>query len=195
MPDLTPESVAEAVAVAARVEGWMPEPELDALVRLAAAVEAGHKIVEVGTYRGRSSVALALGARLGNGAAVYTFDPHLPFQGLLGGRFSEADQEAKFRNLLDTGVAAEVLASSIDSRIAAAGWPDADVGLLLVDGDHREDAVRADVAAWRPLLSEGATVVFDDAHQPGVDTVIRELLASSGLSPADRVGSLAIVRT
>ncbi len=192
MPDR--EAVAAAVAAAATVEGWMQPTELEVLVELAAAVPGRCTIVEIGTYRGRSAVALALGASLGAGARVYTFDPHLAATGARGGTFGPADQAAKYANLDRLGVGDRVFAVGLDSKVAAAGWPAADVGLLLVDGDHREAAVRADMAAWEAHLIGAAVVVFDDADYPGVAAVIESLAASGQWEEAGRRRKLRWLR-
>ena len=66
------------------------------------------------------------------------------------------------------------------STIAAAEWSGPRVGLLFVDADHEESAVRADVAAWRPHLAEKHVIaldVIDTPRNPGVRVVAEELAA------------------
>jgi len=180
-----------AVDVADGVEGWMPRPQLHLLASMAAEVDADSVIIEVGTYRGRSAVALALGAASGAGARVYTFDPHLTFQGARGGSFGPHDQAELYANLTRTGVGAGVFVASIDSTIAARGWPQRNVGMLFIDGDHRMEAVLADVRAWAPHLRDGTPVVFDDFDYHEVMAAIAELEQSGVIEPLgtdDRLG-------
>src|SRR5437868_8006845 len=61
--------------------------ELLFLEGLAREVQPPECIVEVGSYRGRSTAALAAGSRAGGGAAVYAIEPHEQFTGVLGGQF------------------------------------------------------------------------------------------------------------
>src|ERR1700722_20931863 len=69
------------------------------LYSLARDVDAG-VIVEVGSYRGRSTVALALGSRAGHGAPVFAIEPHESFHGPLGGDFGPEDRGFFYRAML-----------------------------------------------------------------------------------------------
>jgi hypothetical protein len=40
------------------------------------------------------------------------------------------------------------------------------IALLHIDGNHAIDAVRADIAAWKPFVRHGGWIVFDDYHWP-----------------------------
>ena len=169
-----PEEGADLAQVDA-TEGWLSLAEARALRRLAREVGAGRSIVEVGSYRGRSTVALALGARRGSGAIVYAVDPHAPFVGARGGRFGPQDRAAFYANVVRAGVGESIALVGLPSSMAARGWTRADVGLLFLDGDHRYEAVRADFEAWAPHLSEGAIVAFDDCDFADVARLIGEL--------------------
>src|SRR5688572_23455379 len=157
-----------ALDVVDGVEGWLAREEAALLMDLAAAVPARQAVVELGNYRGRSTVALALGARDGCGAQVYSVDPHLEFAGPRGGRFGRADQAHPYANLARTGVGAGVSVIGLDSRGVAAAWSSPQVGLLFVDGDHRYESVRADFEAWRPHLAPDARIAFDDCDYADV---------------------------
>jgi MMP 1-O-methyltransferase len=157
------------------VEGWRPRDQAELLVRLAGRVERDQAIVEIGNYRGRSTVALALGAKLGHGAQIYSVDPHLDFTGPRGGRFGREDQQHLYANLARAGVGALVSVVGLPSHAVAESWRGPRVGLLFIDGDHRYEAVRADFAAWQPHLAPGAIVAFDDSDFADVARAIAEL--------------------
>ena len=148
-----------------RSVGMITVAEAGLLRELAGAVPSGACIVEVGSYRGRSAVALAQGAAR-NGVAVYAVDPHEAFTGVNGASFGPADRRAFYRAMLRTGAADTVRLVNLPSTVAAAGWH-LPVGLLWVDGDHRAEAVRADWDAWAPHLTPTARVALDDSTQPG----------------------------
>jgi predicted O-methyltransferase YrrM len=174
------------------VEGWLAREEAALLMDLAAAVPACEAVVELGNYRGRSTVALALAARSGGGAQVYSVDPHLDFTGPRGGRFGRHDQEHLYANLARCGVGAAVSVVGLDSRRVAAAWGDVAVGLLFIDGDHRYEAVRADLDAWRPHLAPGARVAFDDCDFADVARLIAERCAAGELAVCARAGKVAV---
>jgi len=158
----------KALEVALEVEGQVSPKELLVLMDLASQVRRGHVIVEIGTYRGRSAVALALGSRLGCGGRVYAVDPHLEFRGAKGGQFGPQDMAALYANLDRAGVGELVAVACLPSTAVAKTWPEQNVGLLWLDGDHSYEGVRSDFDAWFPHVVSGGTVVFHDVDAPGV---------------------------
>lgn len=171
------------------IEGLMSERELERLATIAADVMPDQAIVEIGSYRGRSSSVMAAAARFGNGARVTAIDlwPQ-PNQ-----HERDLDHADRQRGALE----------AFTATMEAQGWPVtplrahsvniADswiqpVGLAFIDGDHSYAAVAHDYHAWGPLVARGGVIAFhdyfDDADLsvPG-DTarVIDELVMASGL--------------
>ena len=64
----------EALAVVRDVDGWMSPDQAERLYRAAAGTHAGEQIVEIGSFRGRSTIVLASAAP--EGVAVVAIDPH-----------------------------------------------------------------------------------------------------------------------
>jgi MMP 1-O-methyltransferase len=168
-----------------RIPGATSEAELAQLYELARQARTGC-IVEIGAYQGRSTVALALGAKSGAGTPVYVIEPHEVFEGVLGGRFGPGDRVAFFHNMLEYGVVEQVRLVNLSSEVVAPGWT-LPVALLWIDGDHRYEAVRRDVDCWAPHLTADANVVFDDATVDGPQRVIEEQRAA-GWTLVNRVG-------
>ena len=170
-----------------KVEGMIGDKEADLLTRLAGEVEDGC-IVEVGSWRGMSTIALAKGARV----PVYAIEPHEVFTGVLGGQFGPADRRAFFENLLRAEVVERVRLVNLSSEVVAPGWK-LPVGLLWIDGDHRYEAVRRDFESWEPHVR--GKVAFHDAIQPtlGPAQLIDELLAS-GYELVEHVQGTKVLR-
>lgn len=160
-----------------RLEGLIPRLVGHHLHHLAANVPADLAIVEIGSYKGKSTAYLAAGAAAGHGAPVYAVDPwdlqDVPPPGpgpagvirsaAIKYGFGQVDtREAFHRQLSAAGVADRVTAIRGFSTDVAAQWYEPPVGLLYLDGDHTEAGVAADVTAWWPLLANPATIVFDD---------------------------------
>src|SRR5262245_5315011 len=59
------------------VHGWLTEREGQALYRLARACTGRGAIVEIGSWKGKSTVWLAHGSRAGRSVHIYAVDPHL----------------------------------------------------------------------------------------------------------------------
>jgi hypothetical protein len=163
------------------------------LYELAGQVERGC-IIEVGSYRGRSTVALARGAAAGHGAPVYAIDPHEPFVGVRGQRFGPEDRAAFMRNMVRTGAYRYVRLLNVSSEVVSPGW-NQPVGLLWLDGDHAYEAVRRDFNAWEPHLLPTSDLVLDDADDPqlGPHRLVREL-TDEGWSVAAHVDKIVHLR-
>ena len=177
---------------AALVEGWLSDAQGRALFRAAADTRGRGAIVEIGSWKGRSTTWLASGARLA-GHGVYAIDPHRRSR-----EYPEAETEAEFlANLARNGLAAvvEPLVMTSDDAAARIAGP---VELLFIDGDHSYEAVRRDAELWLPRLIDGGTVMFHDvatAAYSGPRRVVREMVCRSPLfHRIGRVGSMVVAQ-
>lgn len=157
--------LAPALPLVMSVEGMLSEDEAAALFRLAS--EATGAIVEIGSYRGRSTVALALGSRMGKGYPVYAIDPHETFTEPGGFHFGRADAVAFTQNLIEAGVADLVRVVQLP---ASAVVFDEAIALLWIDGDH--DAALRDFRQFAWKIPLGGRVAFHDRHLEGVKAAI-----------------------
>lgn len=191
----------KATAHLAALIGLTSVAACERLADLAAQVPADQAVVEVGVFKGRSACYLAFGALHGKGARVWAIDPwDLPGKRRSSSKatpFSRTATRRKFRRQVrSVGLEDRITAVRAFSVDAAHDWQGPPVGLLHVDGDHRERAVRADWEAWRPHLATGAVVVFDDYNDrpehAGVRAVVDSLVE---LRPVTHeLGRLAVGR-
>jgi predicted O-methyltransferase YrrM len=167
------------------------------LQRLAAGLARGC-IVEVGSYRGKSAVALALGVRDNEAEprpAIFCIEPHQPFVGYYGGTFGPADRRAFYETMCRTGAFNEVALINLSSEEVAPLWH-RQVGLVFIDGDHRYPAVRRDFELWDPHLPAGGLVAFDDATDPGGGPyrLIGEILQDGHYQSIETVGKIEVLK-
>lgn len=182
------------LAAALNVDGQIKPVEAELLYQLASQVPADQAIVEIGSYRGRSTIALALGSQQGHGARVYAIDPHEAYTGPRGGVFGPADQAARYRNIAEAGVGEIVSIICLRSTAVAAGWAQRNVGLLWLDGDHTYAGLKADVEGWAPYLVDGATVAFHDDQYPDVARLLEELTAADRMTFLGKVWAISYYR-
>ena len=179
---------------AMRLPGMVSIPEAVLLHDLARDVTDG-AIVEVGCYRGRSTVALSIGSKTGHQAPIFSLDPHETYTGVNGGTFGPQDRAAFFSAMLRTGSYQNVRLINLSSEEVTPGWTHA-VGLLWLDGDHSAAGVRRDFGCWWPFLLPGSIVAFDDSRDeasgPGV--VIAEEVDSGRLEFLDRTEGITTLR-
>jgi len=168
-----------------KTEGMTPLNKFTYLFEKAKNVPVNDIIIEVGAYRGRSAVALSLGAKSGNKNSIYSVEPHKEFTGIYGGKFGPEDRKVYMQTMLDTLAYQNVNLVNLSSENVNA--LDCKVGMLWIDGDHSYEGVRRDVDIWQPRLSTNAIVVFDDTGKvdDGPRLVVNELLESELFSVLD----------
>jgi predicted O-methyltransferase YrrM len=177
-------STFEATAAAvADVEGWMTPDQARRLWDRASALRAGERIVEIGSFRGRSAIVLARAAA--EGVDVVAIDPHAgndrgPQE--ITGKEAEAaeDHEVFHRNLEEAGVADRIQHLRLFSD-AALGEVSGPVHLLYIDGAHRWRPAAADIRQWGDRVPPGGYMLIHDSFSSvGVTAAIAsELLASA----------------
>jgi predicted O-methyltransferase YrrM len=180
---------------ASRVEGWLTRAQGERLWRAAAGVREGGRIVEIGSFRGRSAIVLAAAAP--EGSAVVCIDPHLgsdrgPQELRADHALGEQDHAAFRANLARAGVAGQVHHVRERSQ-AAHGAVAGPIDVLFVDGAHRFGPARADLRDWGAKVAPGGRLLVHDAFSSvGVTAaLLRTVVFDPGWRYAGRDGSLA----
>jgi predicted O-methyltransferase YrrM len=174
-----------------RIEGTISAEEATLLYRLASKLRTGC-IVEIGSWRGKSAIAMALGAKTqpaDKRPMIYCVEPHVSPVSTKGGQFGPRDRTAFYRAMLDADCAENVALVNLPSTAAAKGWR-TPIGLLFIDGDHSEAGVQADIDAWTPFLTEGGVVAFNDTK----DDSIRTMLSSGEYRKVKTAGKIVLVQ-
>ena len=154
------------------VGGWLDLDEAWALheaARQACSRAQSPIVAEIGSYHGRSTIALAFGLRAGGGGRVFAIDPQR----------NEPDQNDKFlANIARAGVGDLIEQIRTFSHEARDRFTTASVDVLFIDGPHVYGAVVQDVNDWTSTLKQGAVIAFNDAYWiEGVRRAIRDFVA------------------
>jgi predicted O-methyltransferase YrrM len=180
------------------VEGWLTLDQARALYDAARPLQPGQRIVEIGSFRGRSTTVLGLAAA--PGVEIIAIDPHAgndrgPNE--LDGFAAEAagDHEVFRANLERAGLTGRVRHLRAFSNDAL-GEVDGPIDVLFIDGAHRYRPARDDIVQWGELVAPGGALLIHDAFSSvGVTLAIgRALLWSGRFRYAGRAGSLASYR-
>jgi hypothetical protein len=191
-------SLEELLAVTTTVEGWLSKDQAARLYAAAAATSVGQQIVEIGSFRGRSTIMLAGAAP--DGVDVVAIDPHAgndrgPRE--ISGFVEEAvdDHDAFNENLVAAGVADRVRHVREFSH-----WAHDDVAgtiaVLYIDGAHRYAPAQSDIRNWGGRVDAGGTMLIHDSFSSvGVTMAIaRELILGRRFRYVGRSRSLAEYR-
>ncbi|MFZ2202451.1 MAG: glycosyltransferase [Microgenomates group bacterium] len=159
------------------IEGWLVPGQERVLYDLASRLKIGSTIVEIGSFKGRSTACLGLGAN--KSTTVYAIDT---FAGndkdfFLGNQYQGERQylDAFKKNVewvdLKNVVPIQSLSSTIGRR-----WR-LPIDLLFIDGSHIYEDVRSDFELFFPHVKPGGMVLFHDVDPafPGVYKVWHEL--------------------
>lgn len=162
-------SFGKALTEAAAIEGWMFPDELECLSMWASQCQT---IVEVGSWKGRSTYALCKGTA-GGVTAVDTFrgtpgEPeHVQKVAAAGGstlgEFERNTEGCENLSVWETGsVQAALHCGSVD--------------MVFIDGGHSYEQVLADLKAWLPKVKHKGLICGHDFDHPRVAKAVREVL-------------------
>ena len=148
------------------IEGWRYRQDLVLLYLLARDLEDPGVTVEIGSYKGLATSALAFGIRDGRREKVHTVDPHTgDRQALEAGDLAQrSSEEDLMRSIATTGLEDVVVAHTATSDELFSRWDAGPIRLLFVDGWHSYDAVSSDLRNWVPLLTPAGAVLVDDYY-------------------------------
>jgi predicted O-methyltransferase YrrM len=171
-------------SILAQVDGYLYPHEAVFLYRLARFVPGDEPIVEIGSFRGRSTLCLARGLADRGSGKVVSVDPHV--------YGTEADLR---QNLLHFGAAPRVELRVERSCDVAASWS-GPARAVFVDGNHDEAEARADAGAWLPHVRAGGYLLMHDAtglsRFPGPRSVAAEIFSKAEIFDAvGRAGTIA----
>ena len=169
------------------IEGWLTPAQAAHLE--ACAARARGQVVEIGSFRGRSTVVLARAA-----GSVVAIDPHAgsdrgPQEISADATRGDADYDAFHANVAAAGVSVRHIRKfSADAH----GDVDGPISLLYVDGAHRFGPARQDLHEWGDrVVDSGTMLVHDSFSSIGVTLALFTL---RGWRYVGRTGSLAEFR-
>lgn len=168
------------------IPGWMPEPELKILERLARTIPPGGAMVEIGPFCGRSSWCWS--KSVDPSVSVTCIDiwdpdehPYSPPAKL--GADAVADEDFGktshdrghwgTRENFDfyTGDCHNITALRGHSPDDFLDWPEVSIDLVFLDGLHHNPGFHADVAHWFPRVKPGGTLCGDDCARTHPDVL------------------------
>ena len=136
-------------------------------------------IVEIGSYRGTSTIAIALGARSANKLfALYAIDLWLKGS---KAKYTQPEIFIAFKNNIRLFGLEKNIIPIMASSQEAQNLLHFPIDLLFIDGNHIHRYVNYDYVNWGKRIKAGGRIALHDykAGLPGVDMVVASAIASN----------------
>lgn len=156
------------------VDGWLNPKEALRLYKMASECKGRGAIVEIGSWKGKSTILLARGSLASSKTKVHAIDPHTgsPEHSRQFGVVWTFDEFR--RNIRAAGVD-DMVVPHVEFSTAMARKFNEPVELIFIDGLHEYEGVKTDFDDWFPKVIEHGTMAFHDTTSwPGVLQVMCE---------------------
>ncbi len=176
----TPPDVMKAVTAATKVPGWMSWNEL---ARVAENAKGARCVVELGSWKGRSTKAIAMQAA----GKVYAVDSWRgSSEGDETGKEATAKGAAAIKSEFYDNVATphkNVVVVDVEHAFAGTALKHlaGEVDFAFIDGDHAYEHVKRDILTCLDLMAPGGLLSGHDFNEAGVEKAVRELLPDAVL--------------
>jgi|SRR3989304_4930243 len=152
------------------------EKEGDLLFDLARKCTGKGVIIEIGSWKGKSTIRLAKGSKLGKRCKIYAIDPHVgsPQHTKIVGKVWTFDQFKK--NIKEAEVEDIVVPIVATSEEAAKRWSGKPIELLWIDGNHDYEFVKQDIFLWKKYLINGGIIALHDTLKGGAKEAVDKFI-------------------
>jgi len=156
-----------------QIQGWLTDLEGELLFDCAKNCQGKGVIVELGSWKGKSTIWLAKGSQEGKMRPIYAIDPH---QGSVEYDLGKGvNTLAEFKSNIDKAGVSSLVKSIVETSVKAAENFTEPVELIFIDASHLYEDVKKDFEVWFPKVVDGGVMVFHDSSlSPGVIRLVKE---------------------
>lgn len=174
------------------VEGMISDKECLELYDIAKDLYVEGDIIEIGSYRGKSTCCLAKGMENQN-KTVFAIDPWENYKGVFGGEFSPIDYDKFINNVCKTGVYHKVF--PIKKKSDEVEW-NLPISILFIDGAHDYQSVKKDFLKWSKFVNVGGFIIFHDvSDNNGPGKVVKEfIIDNKKYKIINKIDSMLIIK-
>ena len=164
------ESFDQIKETANEIEGWLEDNEGKLLYDYAKKCKGHGVIVEIGSWKGKSSIYLAKGAINGNNPEIYTIDPHITSTGEPNGSLEDYK-----KNMEKAGLSGKITHIVEKSEDAVKNF-NKPVEFIFIDGFHQYESVKLDFEEWSKwVIDDGFIALHDVRSWLGPKQLAREI--------------------
>jgi predicted O-methyltransferase YrrM len=178
------------------VQGWLSGQGVENLYRYALKAPVSN-VVELGSWKGRSTSCLAYAIKDRNEGRVYAVDTwkgSSEHKKILQSYAEDQLYNEFIKNMTKLNLLDYIEPIKMDSVKASRKWPlSRKIGLLYIDASHNYFSVKQDFELWSPFVTTGGYIIFDDVPSwPGPTKLVNEL--PKGYKQIDIKGNHAIYK-
>ncbi len=173
------------------VGGWLTEAEGLFLYNTARKIKKENVVIEVGSWKGRSTICLVNGSQDGNKIKIFAVDPHVG-SSEHHRMFGKVDTFEEFKRNINKAGIAQFIVPIRDTSENAAENVNQRIEFAFIDGAHEYSSVKLDLKAWFPKVMNGGILAFHDSwHFIGANLATAiPLLTSSKIKNPRLVGTI-----
>lgn len=190
--------IGDVSAKLTNVSGWLSPAETAFLVLAARCPTSRGDILEIGSFRGRSTIAIAHAMQLANkkldlDSRLVAIDPMLDSSPIMSRAVGDGEARKEFdRNLANAGVTDLVQFHQAYSYDIAPKF-NQPLRLLWIDGDHSYGGTKQDFDLFSPHMVDGAIIALHDVlarYDGPIRVFLEDILQSEHFGAAGLSGSI-----
>jgi MMP 1-O-methyltransferase len=176
--------ILKSISQYTNIQGWLSEKEAYGLYNIATKLSINAKIVEIGSWKGKSTYCLAKGLKSG---VIYAIDP-FNADGEVGSS-EEYSRKKGTKPLLNEFIAKMKFLNVLDKISILKGYSNEyvdyidKIDFLFIDGDHSIEGCNFDFEKYAPKLKKGGYLAFhdyySDRNELGPTWVIKNKVAAN----------------
>ena len=142
------------------VEGYLMEGQEEALFNIVKQLPDDAVIVEIGSFKGRSTVAMGYAAR-GTNRRIYAINPFDPENDGVPSSSRGEYKDIFLNNIRQNGLERYIYPVQDLSQNVAQGWT-IPIDFIFIDGSHQYEDVKQDVETFYPHVKPGGIIALHD---------------------------------
>lgn len=176
----TEEELEEIRGLAEKAGREISHEEGELLFNLAKNCTGRGVIVEIGSWKGASTIWLAKGSKRRSNIKVYSIDPHTGDPEHWK-KYGKVWTFGEFKKNIKNAKVGDVVVPIVKTSEEAAKNFDEPVELIFIDGSHEYEDVKLDFELWFPKVVEGGVMIFHDTiiYAKGPKKVTKEFVYKS----------------
>jgi predicted O-methyltransferase YrrM len=149
----------QTIEIASSIPGWMTREEMSWLYRQVNILPQQSIIVEIGSFKGRSSLAMGLAMSLGS--IMYSVDT------FIGDPYDIEHACCNLyvewiENIFKNAYRVPIVPLAVPSALAVTFFQDQSVDFCFIDGSHNYEDVTRDIDLWLPKVKTGKCISGHD---------------------------------